>query len=193
MIASVQRLIVDCIVLFLFKDLELVALFAEPLDAFGEGGTEFVDGFKGVVEGDDAAVAGVALHVVDDVVGGQPFGVVAGDQVPHHHLVFTAEQGVLRQPHPAVGRAEEVGVDVGVGLLDVVTVFVKRVADAADVVVGVVSYLVPLGQYALVEFWIFAHVVAYHEEGGVDAILAEHIEDEWRGLGDWTVVEGQID
>ena len=86
-----QRLIVDCIVLFLFKDLEVVALFAEPFDALGEGGAEFVDGFKGVVEGDDAAVAGVALHVVDDVLGGQPFGVVAGDEVPHDDLVLAAE------------------------------------------------------------------------------------------------------
>ena len=85
------------------------------------------------------------------------------------------------------------GVDVGVGLLDVVAVLVERVAYAADVVVGVVAYLVALVDDALVEFGILAHVVADHEECGVDAVLAQCVEDEWRSLRDWTVIEGQID
>jgi len=177
----------------LFKDLELVALFLEPLDALGEGGAKLVDRFKGVVEGDDTAVAGVVLHVVDHILGSEPFGVVAGDQVPHHHLVLTAEQGILRQAHPSVRRTEEVGVDIGIGLLDVVAVFVEGVADTADVVVCVVSNLVTFGEDALVEVRVLAHVVAHHEEGGVYAVLTEYIEDKGGSLGDWTVIEGQID
>lgn len=165
----------------------------EPLDAKGQGGAQLVDGLDGVVEGDDAAGTGVAADVVEDVVGGEPLRVVTGDDIPHHDLVLAAKEGVLGNAHPAVWRTEEVGVYVGVGLLDVVAVLVERMAYASDVVVGVVAYLVPLVNDALEQVRVLAHVVAHHEEGGVDAVLAEHVEDEGRGLRDWTVVEGQID
>jgi ApbE superfamily uncharacterized protein (UPF0280 family) len=92
-----------------------------------------------------------------------------------------------------VRRTEEVGVDIGIGLLDVVAVFVEGVADTADVVVCVVSNLVTFGEDALVEVRVLAHVVAHHEEGGVYAVLTEYIEDKGGSLGDWTVIEGQID
>ena len=188
-----RKIVVFIVVDGLFKHLEAVALELEPLDAEGEGGAQLVDGLQGVVEGDDAARAGVAADVVEYVVGGEPLGVVAGDDVPHDDLELAAEQGILGNAHPAVRRAEEVGVDVGVGLLDVVAVLVERVAYAADVVVGVVAYLVALVDDALVEFGVLAHVVADHEECGVDAVLAQCVEDEWRSLRDWTVIEGQID
>ncbi len=108
----------------LFKHLEAVALELEPLDAEGEGGAQLVDGLQGVVEGDDAAGTGVTADIVEDIVGGHPAGVVACDDVPHDDLELAAEQGILGYAHPAVRRAEEVGVDVGVGLLDVVAIFV---------------------------------------------------------------------
>ena len=167
-------------------------MLLKPEDAEGQCGAQLVDGLEGVVEGDDGAVAGVAADVVEDVVGAEPLGVVAGDDVPHDDLVLAAEEGVLGYTHPSVGRSEESCLDIGVGLLDVVAVLMERVADAADVVVGVVAYLVSLVDDAFIEFGVLADVVADHEEGGVDVVFAEHVEDEGGGLGDWTVVEGQV-
>ena len=68
----------------LLKYFEGVALGLEPFDGCREGCAELVDTFQGVVEGDDAAVTGVALDIVQHVVGREPFGVVAGNKVPHN-------------------------------------------------------------------------------------------------------------
>ncbi len=75
-------------------DLKGVALLLEPLDALGKGGAQLFDGFERVVEGDDGAIAGIALHVVHHVVGGEPLGVVARDEVPHHHLIALAGEHI---------------------------------------------------------------------------------------------------
>lgn len=76
------------------------------------------------MEGDDAAGTGVTADIVEDIVGGHPAGVVAGDDIPHDDFEPAREKGILRYAHPTVGRTEEVGVDVGIGLLDVVAIFV---------------------------------------------------------------------
>jgi hypothetical protein len=86
-----------------------------------------------------------------------------------------------------------VAVDVGIGFLHVVAIFLDGMAESYDVVVGMVAHLVALGLYAFEEFGILTHVVAHHEEGGVYAVLTEYIEDKGGSLGDWTVIEGQID
>ena len=177
----------------LVEDLEGIALVAQPLDRGGEGGVELVDGFQRVVEGNDGAITRVPLYIINHIFGRHPLRVVAGDEIPHHNLVFPAEPGVLRQTHPTVWRTYIVAVDVGVGLLHVVAVFLDGVGETDHVVVGVVAHLVAFIDDALVELRMFAHVVAHHEERGLDAERLEGVEDEGRSLGNGTVVEGQID
>ena len=180
-------------VLMSSEHLEGVTLLCEPLEALGQSGVKLVDGFQGIVEGDDGAVADVALDVVDDVVGRHPLGVVAGDDVPHHDLVAAREPGILGQAHPSVRRTEEMAADVGVGFLDIEHIVAHGVAEAADVVVGVIAHEVALVDDLLEEIGILAHVVAYDEEGGTHAETTEDVENKRCGLGDGTVVERQID
>ena len=93
---------------FFFSDgLKLISLCLQPFDGAGQGGAEFVDAFQGVVEGDDGAVAGIAADIVIDVVGGEPLGIVAGDEVPHDDAVALREPVVDAVAHPTVGRTEE--------------------------------------------------------------------------------------
>ena len=73
------------------KDPELVALGAQPLDGAGKGSLEFVNGAQGVVEGDDAAWTSVAFNIIEDIVGGEPSGVVARHEVPHNDGKFLAQ------------------------------------------------------------------------------------------------------
>ena len=65
--------------------------------------------------------------------------------------------------------------------------------EATDVIVRVVAHLVPLVQHALVELRMLAHVVAHHEEGGLDVVALQRLENEGRGLRYGTIVESQID
>ena len=66
-------------------------------------------------------------------------------------------------------------------------------ANTADVVVGVVAYLMAFRLDAFKEFWIFTYIVAHHEECRLHTMLLQHVEDEGRCLRDGAVVEGQID
>ena len=171
------------------ENLKLILLFLEPLDALRQGGAELVDRLQRVVEGDDRAVARVALHVVEHTLARHPLGVVARHEVPHHNLVLAAEPRILHGAHPAVGRPHEVAAYVGVGLLHVVAVVVQRVAESADMVVCMVAYLMAFVDDAPEEVGIFPHVVAHHEEGGLDAVVAQRVEDEGCRLGNGAVVE----
>ena len=179
--------------LSLFEHLEFIALLFEPEDAEWQCGFQLVDGLERVVESDDGAVADVAANVVEDIVGGHPLGVVARDDIPHDDFVAAAKECILWYAHPAVGWPEEVATDVSIGFFDVVAVFVQGMAEAADVVVCVVSDLMTIIDDLLIEFGVFTDVVADHEEGGVYAMLLEDLQDEWCGLGDWAVVEGEVD
>ena len=85
-----------------------------------------------------------------------------------------------------------VAVDVGIGFLHVVAIFLDGMAESYDVVVGMVAHLVALGLYTFEEFGILTHVVAHHEEGGLGVELLECLENEWGSLGDWAVVESQV-
>ena len=82
---------------FLGEDLKGVALILEPLERLWQGGAQLVDTLQRVVEGDDGAVARVPFYIIDDILCGEPFGIVACDEVPHHDLVFPAQPGVLWQ------------------------------------------------------------------------------------------------
>ena len=145
------------------------------------------------MEGDDRAIARVPLYIIKHIFGRHPLRVVTRDEVPHHDLVLPAEPGVLRQTHPAVGRTYIVAVDVGIGFLNVVAVFLDGVSEPDHVVMSVVAYLVTFIDDALIELGMLAHVVTHHEECGLDTERFESIEDEGGSLGNGTVVEGQID
>jgi hypothetical protein len=92
-----------------------------------------------------------------------------------------------------MGRAHQIGMEIGIGLLYVIAVVTNGISDATDMVVGVVAYAMTLADHALVEFRVFAHLVAYHEEGGFDVVFGQYVKHKRSGLGYGTVVEGQID
>jgi len=124
------------------------------------------------VEGDDAAVACIALDVVDDILCGDPLGVVACDEIPHDHLIALAcEECILCRTNPSVRGPEERAVYIGIGFLYVVAVLVEGVSKAADVVVGVVADLMALVADLAEELWILSDVVADHEEGCLDVVV----------------------
>jgi hypothetical protein len=77
-------------------------------------------------------------------------------------------------------------------VLHIVAVFVYSAVKGADMVMGVITYLVTFTENSLIEFGVFANVVADHEEGGVDIKLLKRVENKRGGLGDWTVVEGEV-
>lgn len=178
----------------LVKDAEFVALIEQPFEGCGQDLPEFGDAAQGVVEGNDAAVARIATDVGEHFLGGEAAAVVAGYEVPHDDAVALASDGaVLHGTHPSVGWAEEVGLQQFVGLLGVFQVFFRRPAEAANVVEGVVADAVASVHDLLENLWVFAYVVANHKEGGVDAVVRQHLKDEGRCLRDGTVVEGQVD
>ena len=99
----------------------------------------------------------------------------------------------MRQSHPSVRRAHQSTVDICVGLLNIVAILFDGMAYATDVIVGVVAYLMTFIQNPFEELWILTHIIAYTEEGSFNTFIAQDVEDKWRGLGDGTVVERQID
>ena len=89
-------------------------------------------------------------------------------------------------------RTNKTGVDIGIGLFDIVAVLLDRMGKSLDVVVGMVPHLVPFSEYAFVEFRVLAHIVANHKERGFCIERLEDIEDKRSSLGDGTVVKGQV-
>ena len=92
-----------------------------------------------------------------------------------------------------MGRTDKVGMQIGIGLLDIIAVLTDGVREPSDVVVGVIADAMPLVDDTLVELGILTRIVAHHEEGGLDAIALQHVEYPGRGLRNRPVVEGQID
>jgi len=66
------------------------------------------------------------------------------------------------------------------------------VAEAADVIVGVIAHLMALIHNLLKQVEMFPHVVAHHEEGGFDIVVAKGLKNERRRLGNGTIVERQV-
>ena len=149
--------------------------------------------FHGIVESDDAAGAGKAAHVQQDVTPVQAGGVVTGDEVPHHDLVAPLDKDILVPLHPSVRRSEEVGVQILIRFVHVVEIGGDAVAKSADVVERVVAEAVSSGFDHLKDLGMLPNVVADHEEGGFDAIFVEHVQHPWRDLGNGTVVKREID
>jgi hypothetical protein len=83
--------------------------------------------------------------------------------------------------------------DVGIGFLHIVAVFLDGVGETDYVVVGVVTHLMALVDDTLVELRVLTHIVAHHKERGLNTESLEGVEDERGSLRDGTVVEGQID
>ena len=179
--------------LALFYDLKLIALLLEIAEGGWEGVAQFLDGLEGVMEGDDGTVAGVEHHVAQNVEGVEQVGIVTRDEVPHHYLILATKHVVGSEPHPSVRRTEEVGVDEFVGFLHIIIICNDVVAQGTHVVVGVVAHLMPFLHYATVEVGITLHILAHHEEGCLDTEFAQGVEDKGGCLGNWTVIEGQID
>ena len=115
------------------------------------------------MEGDDATVACIAFHVIDDVVCRNPLGVVACHQVPHHNFEVFPEPVVLTPAHHSVRGTEEVGVYKLVGLEGVDDVGYRPVLEGSQVVIGVVAYLVTFGLDALIELRVFIDIIAHRE------------------------------
>ena len=92
-----------------------------------------------------------------------------------------------------MGRADKVGMQIGIGLLDIIAVLTDGVRETSDVVVGVIADAMTLVNDTLMELGILTRIVAHHKEGSLDAIALQHIEYPGRRLRNRPVVEGQID
>ena len=143
------------------------------------------------MKGDDTAVSGVLSDVEQHVASVQVFGIVARNEVPHHHAVTLFDHDVLFPLHPSVWRTEEVGFQVDIGLVDISHVRADAMAQSANVVKGVVSQPVSACLDHFEHFGMFANVIAHHEKGGLDAVMIEYVENPRRYLGYRAVVKGQ--
>ena len=79
-----------------------------------------------------------------------------------------------------------------VGQLDVGQIVRRTVLETAQVVEGVVAQAVPLLHHHAEHGRMLAHVVAHHEEGRLDAILAQHAQHPGSHLGYGSVVKSEI-
>ena len=91
-----------------------------------------------------------------------------------------------------MGRTEQVGGKITVTLLDVVNVIVVAHTHTADMVEGVVSYVMSALHHHLVDVRVFAHVVTNHEECGLYPILVQDIKYPGSNFGNGSVIEGEI-
>ena len=67
--------------------------------------------------------------------------------------------------------------DIGIGLLNIITVFLDGVAQSADMVVGMITHLMAFRHDALIELRVFAHIVAHHKESGFCSKLFQRVEN----------------
>ena len=176
----------------LIEHFEFIALIAEPFDGAGEGIENFVVGFERIVESDDTPVASITLHVAQHIAAVEALTVVARHEVPHHHAILQAGRYIESGFHPAVGRSEEIGTEVGVGLLHVAHIAVDAMAQRADMVESMVSDAVSALLDHLINLGMLPYIVAHHEKGGFDAIMVQHIEHPRRHFRDRSIVEGEI-
>ena len=145
------------------------------------------------MEGDDAAISDISLHIVHHILGSEPFGVVTCHQVPHDDLVGAVQPPVLARAHPSMRRTEEMGVNQLVRLVGVQDVRDDTVLEGSDVVEGMVAHLVPFGNDLIIEVMVAQYVLAHHEEGRLDVVLPQCLQDEWSRFWDRTIIKGEID
>ena len=144
------------------------------------------------MEGNDAAIAGESLYVVQHIVSSHPFGVVASHQIPHDDAELAREPGILTEAHPAMRRAHQVGVQIGVSFLDIIAVLFNGMTETAYVIVGVVANAMAFVDHTLIDFRILSNIVAYHEKRCFHPVLCQDVKNIWRRFGYGPVIEGQL-
>jgi len=196
---------------------ELVAVGAEGGDEEGQGGDGDGAVAAAVVHEDDGALTvGAGLHVLElleDGVGDLLRG-FAGVFVPVVGVELVAEDGVAAALDvvdgsglvvgvgllvDGVGRTEEEGVDAELGAEETFGEVELEIdlsgGDVGDVGVGegVVADLVAFAVDALHETDVVFGDLADHEEGALDVVPLEDVEDLWGPVGVGAVVEGERD
>ena len=63
---------------------------------------------------------------------------------------------------------------------------------SADVIEGMVTYVVSTLHNHLEQLRILAYVVTHHKECGFDPVLVQSVQKPWRNLGNGTVIESEI-
>lgn len=145
------------------------------------------------MEDNNRSVAGVALDVVEHLLGFHLLAIVAGDQVVHDDCEARPEHLALRPSQQSVRWTEQRTVDEFVGMEDVEQISSGGDLSALQVIHGVVAHAVSSPLDFGKEFGIACHIVAHAEEGGLDAILVKDIKHPRRDLRDGSVVKGEID
>ena len=92
-----------------------------------------------------------------------------------------------------MGRTEQIGVQILIGLLDVAHIRADAVQMTADVVECVVAQAVTAGFHHFKLGGMLANVVAHHEERGLHAVAVEDIEHPGGDFGNGAVVEREVD
>ena len=134
---------------------------------------QLFNALQGVVEGDDAAIAGISLHIVHHIFCRHPFGIVARHHVPHDDLVSAVQPPILTWSHPAVRWTEEMGMDDAVRLIGVEHVGDDTVLEGTDMVECMVAYLMTLCHNLVVEVMMAQYILAYHKESCLDIVLSQ--------------------
>ena len=144
------------------------------------------------MEGDDAAVSGIFLHIVHHIFCRHPLGIISSHHIPHDYLVGAVQPPVLALSHPAMRWTEEMGVDDVIRLVGVEHVGDDTMLEGTDMIKGMVTYLMPLCYNLVVEIVVAQYVFAHHEEGSLDIVLSQGFQDEWGGFGNRTIIECEI-
>ena len=99
---------------------------------------------------------------------------------------------VLHPAHVAMGRPEQVRVQVFVGFFRIGQVVLGPVLEATDVVERMVADAVSPFHYPPEFLRMLPHVVAHHEEGSLDAVMVQQVQYPGSDPGYWTIVECQV-
>ena len=124
------------------------------------------------MKGDDGTIACIALHVVNNILRCQPFGIVTGNQVPHHNFVFPLQPPVFRVTHPTVWRSEEMRFDQVIGLCRVDGIGNRPVFEGSDMVERVITNLMAFFNNAVVEVVIAKDVLSNHKKRSLGTVLS---------------------
>ena len=145
------------------------------------------------MEDNNRSVAGVALDVVEHLLGFHLLAIVAGDQVVHDDCEARPEHLALRPSQQSVRWTEQRTVDEFVGMEDVEQIAACGNLGALQVIHGVVAHAVSSPLDFFEQLRVACHIVAHAEEGGLDTILVKDIEHPWRDLRDGSVVKCEVD
>ena len=80
-----------------------------------------------------------------------------------------------------------------VSFLRIAHIRLGEMPQSSEMIVGVVAHLMPFFDDLPEQLGVFPHIVAHHEKGGMGIKLTQSPEDKGCGLGDRTIIEGQVD